>query len=170
MSITLADQYYLKAMDAYPYELEETVENLNYALSYNNEHAGANFLIGKVYFEQFNKFSLAEEHFILAMSVDSRNPEICAGYCELLIKVRKLKEALRLVTYAMELPGVYPPEFIHFESLIYENQGKFEKAKEKLRTAIQFCNNNGDINFLENEIKRVERKQKHLNLVNYHLG
>ncbi|MEN8119440.1 MAG: hypothetical protein ABFS35_03800 [Bacteroidota bacterium] len=33
MSITLADQYYIKAIDNYPYNLEESIENLNYALS-----------------------------------------------------------------------------------------------------------------------------------------
>ncbi|MCG8582088.1 MAG: hypothetical protein MI866_19340 [Bacteroidales bacterium] len=43
---TLADQYFIKALDQYPYSLEEAIENLGYALSQDGEHSGANYLMG----------------------------------------------------------------------------------------------------------------------------
>ena len=42
---TLADKYYLKAVDSYPHNLEESVESLTLALSYDGEHVGANYLM-----------------------------------------------------------------------------------------------------------------------------
>tara|TARA_Y100000768_G_scaffold319786_1_gene255499 strand:+ start:420 stop:554 length:135 start_codon:yes stop_codon:yes gene_type:complete len=38
---TLATKYFIKATDAYPFNLEETIEALDYALSYDETHAGA---------------------------------------------------------------------------------------------------------------------------------
>lgn len=38
MAFNLADQYFVKALGMYDYDLEEVVENLNYALSYDPEH------------------------------------------------------------------------------------------------------------------------------------
>ncbi|NRA11714.1 MAG: hypothetical protein HRT57_07155 [Crocinitomicaceae bacterium] len=43
---TLATQYYLKAKDNYPYDLPEAMESLEYAMSYNNEHAETHCLMG----------------------------------------------------------------------------------------------------------------------------
>ncbi|MEO1097874.1 MAG: hypothetical protein AAFX57_08965 [Bacteroidota bacterium] len=89
MTLTLANQYFLKAMDEYPYCLEETIENLNYALSYEDEHAGANCLMGKVYLEQFQNFELAEEYFIKAMATDPFDLRTCENYMRLMIRTKR---------------------------------------------------------------------------------
>ena len=83
MALTLADQYYIKALAGYGYDLEEVVENLNYALSYDHEHSGANYLMGKVYMEQFQKFDLAQAylrlHWLVTLQVLIR-VRVLAGY------------------------------------------------------------------------------------------
>ena len=48
MGLSIADQYYVKAFDNYPFEIENTVENLSYALSYDEHHVQANCLMGQV--------------------------------------------------------------------------------------------------------------------------
>ncbi|NNG27070.1 MAG: hypothetical protein HKM87_06060, partial [Ignavibacteriaceae bacterium] len=55
MSITLADTFYLKALDLYPFELDQVIEALNYAISYDNDHAGAHCLLGKLNLYQLGK-------------------------------------------------------------------------------------------------------------------
>lgn len=89
MAISLADQYYLKALDEYPYNLEDAIENLNYALSYDSEHSGANYLMGKMYMEQFQNFELAEEYFTDAMSSNPNNIKACESLGRLFITTRK---------------------------------------------------------------------------------
>lgn len=39
METTLADQYYLKALDSFEWCSSEALESLNYALSHDDEHA-----------------------------------------------------------------------------------------------------------------------------------
>lgn len=46
MGVT-TDKYIFQALDAYPYNLEETVESLNYALSYDDKNAVALCLMGE---------------------------------------------------------------------------------------------------------------------------
>ena len=44
----LANNYLFKALDAYPYDLEETIEALTYALSYDEKNTVALCLMGRV--------------------------------------------------------------------------------------------------------------------------
>ncbi|MBP6238275.1 MAG: hypothetical protein KA270_13100 [Saprospiraceae bacterium] len=46
------DRYLVKALDAYPYNLEEAIESLDYALSGDNNNAATLCLYGRVYAEQ----------------------------------------------------------------------------------------------------------------------
>lgn len=158
MVITLADQYYLKALDEYPYNLEDAVENLNYALSYDSEHAGANYLMGKLYMEQFQKFELAEEYFVSAMAADPCNINTCESFSWLLFKTRQFKKALTLLKYSYSVKGVNVSEFKRLEALVYESLKEFNTARELLSTAIEECYDSEYIAFLEEEMKRVERK------------
>ncbi len=95
MSLTLADQYYIKAIDNYPYNLEESVENLNYALSYAKDHAGVNCLMGRFYFEQLKDLETAEYYFQNALASDLNHLETFVWYAMLLIQIRNYRFALK---------------------------------------------------------------------------
>ena len=47
-------------MDNYPYNLEEMLENINYALCYDDQHTEANTLMAKFYTYEVPKFELAK--------------------------------------------------------------------------------------------------------------
>lgn len=160
MGLTLADQYYLKALDDYNYNFEAVMENLNYALSYEPEHAGSIYLMGKLYMEQFQKFDLAEEYFVSAMSSDPININTCESYSWLLIRTRRFKEALKLLNYASNLKGAILPEFIRSEALVYELMYDFDKSKNKLEEALMQSYDDQYISFLKKEIVRVAQKKK----------
>jgi hypothetical protein len=51
MNITQADKYFLKAFDAFDYDMEELVESLDYALSHDEEHAPTLCLLGRTHGE-----------------------------------------------------------------------------------------------------------------------
>ena len=52
--MSLIDRYLCKAIDAYPYNLEDVIENLEYALSSDNNNAATLCLYGSVYAEQLH--------------------------------------------------------------------------------------------------------------------
>jgi hypothetical protein len=52
---TLVNNYIFKALDNYPYYLDEVMESLNYALSYDNKNTMALTLMGKVHAEKLYK-------------------------------------------------------------------------------------------------------------------
>ncbi|WP_422361415.1 hypothetical protein [Reichenbachiella sp.] len=170
MSITLADQYYLKALDDYDYSFTEVLENLNYALSYDTEHAGANYLMGKLYMEQFQKFDLAEEHFVAAMSTDPENINTCENFAWLMVKTRRYKEALKLINYALDLKGALLPELLRLKALTFELTKEYDKAKNVLNEAIAESYDSRYIDFLEDEKNRVNRKQEMNQKVSYHVS
>ena len=59
MDLTLADQYYLKAVDNYPYCREFVVEKLNYAVSCDDEHLQALCLLGRLYMYELKEYRAA---------------------------------------------------------------------------------------------------------------
>ena len=54
---TLVNNYVFKALENYPYDLEEVMEALNYALSYDDKNTMALTLMGRVYAEKLFKYN-----------------------------------------------------------------------------------------------------------------
>jgi Tfp pilus assembly protein PilF len=168
MALTLADQYYLKALDGYDYNLDEVIENLNYALSYDQEHAGANYLMGKFYMEQMHQFDLAKEYFEASMVCDPTKSDTCQSFSWLLIRTRQFSEALKLIRYAYGLPGAMMPDFLRLEALVHELQKDYSGAVELLNEAIDESYDDSYVVFLEAELARVEKKMRRMPKVTYH--
>lgn len=57
------NRYVLKALDAYPYNLEEVSESLEYALSYDSEDTTALCLMGRMHGEILKDFEAAKNYF-----------------------------------------------------------------------------------------------------------
>ena len=58
----LLDKYLFQAVDAYPYNLQETLESLQYALSYNPKSTKALCLTELVYVEQLHDYETAKNY------------------------------------------------------------------------------------------------------------
>lgn len=170
MAISLADQYYLKALDDYDYNFNEVTENLNYALSYDHEHVGANYLMGKLYLEQFEQYDVAESYFQTAMSLDPKNLKTCNSLVWLFIKTRRFDEAHKLINYASGINGALLPELLRMKALAYELNKDYEQSKQILREAIVESYDTSYIDFLEEELLRIEKKQRLLSRVCYQVS
>jgi tetratricopeptide (TPR) repeat protein len=157
---TLADQYYIKALDQYPYSLEEAIENLSYALSHNNEHAGANYLMGKLYHEQINNFQKAEDYYIKALASNPNEINVCIDYILLLIMMKEYDKAKKLIAYTNKLKGVDRSRTYSLHALIYEHQHDYKKALSLYKEAKLEAYNEDCIDHLNKEIKRVKMKMK----------
>ena len=160
MALTLADQYYLKALDDYGYDLEAVVENLEYALSCDADHPGANHLMGKLLMEKFRKFEQAEEYFVASLAIEPTHIDTCESYSWLLIHTRDYDRALKLIRYASGLKGVANCKFLRLEALVLELKQEFIKAKELLQAAMLESYDSNYLYFLDQEFARVEKKMK----------
>jgi len=160
---TLADKYYIKALDQYPFNLEEAIENLNYALSYNDEHTGANYLMGKVHQEHLEDFSKAEFYYVRALAGNPNDLNVCMAYISLLIAVKQFEKAQKLITYSNKLKGVDLARTYSLEALISENKRDYENALLLLKDAKLEAYNQDCIDYLDKEIKRVKMKKKLIN-------
>jgi tetratricopeptide (TPR) repeat protein len=67
--IMTTNKYYFQALDNFPYNLEETMQALNYALSYDDHNAESLCLLGRVYSEMLQDYETAKSYFEEAMQV-----------------------------------------------------------------------------------------------------
>nr|WP_319398997.1 hypothetical protein [uncultured Carboxylicivirga sp.] len=162
---TLADQYYIKALDQYPYNLEEAIENLGYALSHDNEHSGANYLMGKLQHEQMNNLQSAEEYYLKALANNPKDLNVCMAYILLLIIMKEYDRAQNLITYATKLRGVDLSKTYSFQALICESQRDYGKAISLYKEARLEAYNEECLNHLNSEIKRVKMKRKYVDRI-----
>ena len=160
MSITLADSYYLKALDLYPYELDQVTEALNFAISYDNDHAGAHCLLGILNLYQLGKYREAEDHFERALASNIDYAETYYSYADLLIQIGEYGKAKKLIKYAYKIKGINVTRLKHIEGLIAEIKGDYKKAKEYLNIAYVSSYKKVERDFLKAELERVKSKMK----------
>jgi tetratricopeptide (TPR) repeat protein len=157
---TLADTYYLRAVDAYPYELEGVIESLKLALSYDSEHVGANYLMGKLYAEQLNDYARAESYYQVALAGDPRNEKVCLDYCLLIITLRDYGRAEKLIGYTRGLPGVDMASIYYLEGLVHEYHREYDSAIQSYEDALLESYNDEFTNNINSVINRVKSKKK----------
>ncbi len=163
MSITLADSYYLKALDNYPYDLENVIEALNYAIGYDDSHAGANCLLGKLNMYQLGNYSKAEVYFEKALAGDMNLTETYYSYSELLIQIGEYVKAKKLIKYSYKIKGINIARLKYNEALISEITGDLEKAKRYITFALSRSYNKEEREFLSDALERVNSKLKYEN-------
>ena len=159
MTLTIADKYFLKAREGYPYELEGALENLNYALGYDEEHAGANHLMGLMHWEQFEDYEMAEYYFEMTLANNPGHLGVCKNFSHLLIERKAFAKAEKLIHYSYKLVGVDMASMLQKEGLLNEYQKQFDKAIQFYKKAQKETYNDTFTDTLEEDIKRVKRKR-----------
>jgi tetratricopeptide (TPR) repeat protein len=160
--MNITETYYLKAYEQYPHNLEDCVENLNYALSYDGEYAPALCLMGRLYTSEIKNFVLAEEYFTRALAADFTFSETYIHYSRLLVTLEKTDELNKLMEQAFKSPGIEKSTLYHTKGLSLEQLGRFDEALELFHLALRASFNTDTDEFLGTEIKRIEGKQKKL--------
>lgn len=160
MDLSLADTYYLKALDSYPYNLESATENLNYALSYNSDHAQANCLMGRMYMEILKDYELAERYFELAIINDLQYVDTYKWFSLLMIWKSEYERAEKIINYGCKVKGMNQAVMIHRKALISEAKGEYIAAAKLIKYALRSSLSNENIASLNCELERVKKKVK----------
>ena len=160
MAITLADQYYLKAATAYPWEIADALENLNYALSYEDEHAQSWCLHGIIHMYNLKNYAEAEASFNQALQADLNFVDTYKHLTILKIWLGEIDKAHKIIEYAVKVKAMDKSTILGLKSMILEIQGRYKDAEGILTTARLLSLNCDTINWLNMISNRIKAKKK----------
>nr|WP_321221400.1 hypothetical protein [uncultured Psychroserpens sp.] len=119
MDTNLLNNYVLKAIDAYPYDLEETVENLNYALSYESHNPYALYLMGRLQAEQFGDYEKAKYYFAEALANKMDFIKVYPKYILVLIWNHDFDEAKKITRFCSHSKSCWERRTFSFTSTTF---------------------------------------------------
>lgn len=156
----IKNKYYFQALDSFPYDMEQVIESLNYALSYDEKDADALCLMGRVYAEILHDYEVAKNYFEEAMVSNMYNLNLYSPYIDCLINNEDYDQAKKLIKFAKGIKGVKKYQILLKEALLKEHLGKYKKALKCIKEAKNYAYNSDEFNEVEERKKQVLKKMK----------
>jgi len=160
METNLLNNYVIKAIDAYPYDLEETVENLNYALSYESNNAYALYLMGRLQAEQLGDFEKAKYYYAEALASKMDFVKVYPKYILVLIWNEDYEEAQKLIDFALTVKGLNKGDIYVLQAQLLECKQELKEALKTFKKAKLFIFNSSYSSYVDSEITRIKNKIK----------
>ncbi|WP_103068211.1 tetratricopeptide repeat protein [Aquimarina sediminis] len=154
----LLDKYLFQALDAYPYNLEEAVESLNYALSYDQKNPIALGLMGQIYAESLKNYQIAKDYYQQALAEDMYALDIYPKYIDVLLWNEDYNEAKKLIDFALTVKGTDKAMLLLKKGILFEQKGSYIKALKWLKLAKKNTYNNHFMNEINEEKERIKNK------------
>ncbi|WP_299766819.1 hypothetical protein [uncultured Dokdonia sp.] len=157
MGVTI-DKYIFQALDAYPYNLEETIESLNYALSYDEKNAVALCLMGRLYAEQLGNYEMAKTYYERALAEDMHAVNIYPKYINVLLWNEDYAIAEKVIDFALTVKGTDKAVLYFKKAVLFEKKKAYKDALSCLKTAKVHTYNTHFMNDLDSEKNRIKEK------------
>jgi tetratricopeptide (TPR) repeat protein len=161
---TLTNNYIFKALENYPFDLEEVMEALDYALSSDDKNTMALTLMGRVYAEKLYKYDEAVLYFKQALAENIRAFEVYTPYINTLLWNEDFNEAEEFIDFALTVKGSDKAVLYLKKANLYEQLKEYEKALDFIKLAKEFTFNSefmADINIEKDRIKgKMPEKKK----------
>ncbi|MFC6097913.1 hypothetical protein ACFPVY_14750 [Flavobacterium qiangtangense] len=152
------DKYVFQALDNYPYSLEETIESLDYAFSYDAKNTMVLCLYGRIQAEQLLNYDEAKNYFQEALAINIHALEVYPFYIQTLILNEDFEEAQKLIDFALTIKGINKAEILVKKAILLEVQMEFKKALVEIKNAkLHSINYTSDSEVNEAE-KRIKGK------------
>ncbi len=129
------DKYLFQALDNYPYSLEETIESLDYAFSYDNKNTMVLCLYGRIQAEQLMNYEEAKSYFQEALAINIHALEVYPYYLQTLIVNEDFEEAQKLIDFALTIKGINKSMIFVKKAVLLEVQHKFKEALKEIKQA-----------------------------------
>ena len=146
------------ALDAYPYDLEEAIEALTYALSYDEKNTVALCLMGRLHAEKLLDYEKAKEYFSEALAENINAIGVYLPYVDVLLWNEDLQEAEKLIDFALTIKGSDKAVLYTKKANIYEQKQDYKKALSFLKQAKMVTYNNSLLDVIKEEKERIKRK------------
>jgi len=153
-----SNNYLMKALDYYPYNMEECMESLNYALAYEDHNPIAICLMGRVHLEIFKDYSQASNYFREALAANVNYLETYGYFLECLLIREDFVEMTKLLAFARKRKGIDKSLMFYYEALLFEKQLKFKKALKIVKEAMLHASTTSFLNDLDELKNRIEKK------------
>lgn len=150
--------YLIKAIDSYPYDLEGTVEALQYAYSVDNKSPMILCLMGRVQADVFKNYELAKEYFNEALGEDIYAFDVYFYYIDVLLHNEDFEEAKRLIEFALTLKGSDKGVLYLKKAILLEHKKSYNQALKCLKTAKEFTYNSNFMSDVQNVKARIKSK------------
>ncbi|MBI1222506.1 MAG: hypothetical protein GC180_07880 [Bacteroidetes bacterium] len=158
MGLSLAEQYYLRAVEEYPYDLEEVFRNIDLTLIQDKRHAGALCLLARLYHEELRDFEKADQQFRRALNANPRRAETYEYFIEFLLCMEEADEAELFLRNARQLRGIQKSRLHYWQATIWEIRNRLDLAMSELKLALSKAYQKWPYDFLEGQIERLEKK------------
>lgn len=162
MTLDIQEIMFLQALDHYPYDLEQCIEKLQHAINGPKEHAGIQYLLGRVHAEQSGDYTQAKFHYQMALSIDHNYVHTYPVYIDLLIQLSEYDEALRVLEIGLVIPGSDISYLHYLKGILYEKYEMYCTAKECYKTAKNCALNSTFFGSMDAQMDRVKKKKKSL--------
>lgn len=136
MGANIHDTHLFNALDAYPYNLSEAIESLNYALSYDDKSTVALCLKGRVYAEQLKDYEQAKLCYEEALAVDIHALEVYPNFIITLIWNEDYEQAQKVIDFAKTIKGIDKALLYLKQAALFESQQQFKKAAKAIKKAM----------------------------------
>lgn len=160
---TLVNNYVFKALENYPYDLEEVMEALNYALSYDDKNTMALTLMGRVYAEKLLKYDEAKVYFKQALAENIYAFEVYAPYINTLLWNEDYKEVAEFIDFTLTIKGSDKAVLYLKKAILKEQLKEYKEALNCIKKAKEHTYNSdfmSDINIEKERIKGKMPKKK----------
>ncbi|MDR6762316.1 tetratricopeptide (TPR) repeat protein [Flavobacterium sp. 2755] len=161
------DKYLFQALDNYPYSLEETIESLDYAFSYDAKNTMVLCLYGRIQAEQLMNYEEAKPYFQEALSINIHALEVYPYYLQTLILNEDYEEAQKLIDFALTIKGINKSDIYVKKAILLEAQHEFKNALKEIKNAklhsLQFayeCNISDVEKRIEGKMDLLKKKKK----------
>ena len=152
--------YLLRAIEAYPYDLTQTLEALNYALSIDPDNAHALSLMAQLCHEQLDDYEQAKDYYEAALASRLDLPKVYPKFIFLLLQSAELDEAQRVIDFALTVKGIDRASIMAAQGQLFEQREQFENAEEALQKAKFYAYNAHFLEYVDGELNRIKLKKK----------
>ncbi|MFC7523104.1 hypothetical protein ACFQRK_04075 [Parapedobacter sp. GCM10030251] len=157
---TIQNRYYFQALDNYPYNLEEAVTALNYALAYDANDADSLCLMGRLHHEVLRDYRAARRYFEEALAADVYTLSVYPYFADCLLALEEMEHAKKLIDFALTLKGMDKGVMLQKKATYYERLRKWNKALDNIRQAAHYASCTQEMDALDEREKLIERKKK----------
>lgn len=154
------DKYLFQALDNYPYCLQETLESLEYSMSYNDKNAMTLCLYGRIFTEQLFDYENAKIYFQEAITADLHAVEVYPYYIETLLLNEDFEEAAKLIAFSISIKGSNKVQLLLKKVMLQEIQKEYKAALKTIKEIKKITINNVYTDEIETTEKRIKGKMK----------
>ncbi|MFY0604632.1 MAG: hypothetical protein JXQ93_11870 [Flavobacteriaceae bacterium] len=159
--LDIINAYVYKALDAYPHDMEETMQALELALAYDERNVTALTLMGRVHAEILNDYETAIIYFELVLAEELKNLQVQSHYIKTLIWNDDIDKAIEYIDYALAIKGADKALLYLYKVYAFEKKEMYDKALEQLKIVIKHTYNN-EFEEYANEVKERIKKKRFL--------